>query len=292
MDWLSRMETFVRVVETGSLSRAARSLRLSVPAVSRQIASLEQEVGRPLAIRTTRTFALTSEGQRFLEHAQRALREVELAKQSARRDGAMRGPLTVSVSSAFGTHLLIPKLAAWLMQYPNLQIDLRLEDHAVDLVDDGIDVAIRAGMNLPEQVGLISRELNPAPRLFVASPDYLRRRREPTTPTDLVKLHMLWGHGTAKEATITFQRRGQAQSLTIQPFFRVSTLLGLREAAIAGLGVAILTRFVADQALKRQRLVQILEDVDLPAARIHALYRVEHRASERVQAFVRFLRTL
>ena len=299
MDWLARMETFIRVVEMGSLSRAARSLRLSLPAVSRQLTSLDAELGRPLSIRTTRKFVLTTEGERFYEHARRALAEVDLAKQTAKRGGSVAGPLVVSASVAFGTEKLVPALPALLRKHPRLQLEVRLEEHAADLVDEGIDVAIRAGMPLPDLSGLTARPLAPVARLFVASPDYLARHGEPRDPQELTRHAVIAGMNGGRDVIVRYQATRPAPdegstpaSVSLAPRLRIGTLLGLREACIAGLGVAILTDFVAARPLRDRQLVQVLPGFLLPERSVHALYRVENRGAPRVAAFIEFLTKL
>src|SRR5687767_11766775 len=144
MDLLAQMETFVRVVDGKSLSAAARAQRLSLPAVSRQLRALEAELGATLIVRSTRRLHVTDAGRQWYAHCVRILRELEDARAAVGGERGVRGTLLVSASFTFGSVVIVPLLARLAQRHPQLIVDLRLEDHLVDLVAEGVDVAVRA----------------------------------------------------------------------------------------------------------------------------------------------------
>jgi DNA-binding transcriptional LysR family regulator len=284
MDFLARVATFVRVVEGGSLSRAARTAGLSVAAVSRQVSTLEEELGAALLVRTTRTLRLTDEGRRFYEHATRLVRGAEMARASVRRDGAVHGDVVLSASVTLGILRIVPSLSKLLAARPALRVHLRLEDRAVDLVSEGIDIAVRAGLSLPDTTGLVALRLATFARSLVAAPSYLRRFGTPRTVAAL-----------ANHSTIVGIESGNVwrfgnDAVSIEPRLRIGTLLGIREAVVAGNGIAILPDFVTRALVADGALRVLLPDADLPPVVAHALYRVEQRGVPRVDALLAHLR--
>src|SRR5262245_44998628 len=171
MDLFSQMETFVRVVETGSLSKAARTKSLSLAAVSRQLRALEQDLGLALIIRSTRRLRLTDAGQRWYQNCQRILADLEQSRAELSTSKVPRGLLTVSVPITFGLVHVMPRVNAMLARYRELSINVRLEDHLVDLVSEAVDVVVRGGLELPDSTSLIPRPLLRFRRLVVASPE-------------------------------------------------------------------------------------------------------------------------
>lgn len=288
MDFLGRARTFVRVVESGSLSKAARSLRMSLAAVSRQITSLEAELGASLLVRTTRSLAVTPEGRRFHEHAANLVREAEAARASVRSGAEIAGRVVVSASVTLGVKRIVATLPALLARYPAFEIDLRLEDRAVDLVSEGVDVSVRAGLALPDTTGVVAQHLATYRRLVVASPAYLRRRGTPKTVASLASHSTVLG--TASATRWSFAEDGATVSVTVAPRVRVGTLLGICEAAVAGLGVAVLPEFVVADALQSNALRVVLPSATLEPVAAHALYRTEARGAPRIEAVVNHLR--
>nr|WP_276602834.1 LysR family transcriptional regulator [Nannocystis pusilla] len=213
MDLLSQMATFVRIVEGGSLSAAARRLRLSTPAISRQLRALEEELGATLVLRTTRRLTVTEVGRAYYERCVQILREVEEAQTAARRSDAVEGRLVVAASVTFGGLRVAPTLPALFAAHPRLRVDLRLEDRLTDLVGDGVDVAIRATTLLPQASdALIAVPLSTVPRVAVAAPSYLRRRGEPKEPAALARhdaLVQVYGSGRPRPAGASPGRRAR-----------------------------------------------------------------------------------
>jgi DNA-binding transcriptional LysR family regulator len=272
--------------------RAARPrldrLSPSVPAISRQIAALESELGAQLLGRTTRTLRLTDEGQLFLQHAIRLLSEAAEARASVRPESAMAGRLVVSASVTLGVLRIVPELPALLGKHPGLRVELRLEDRAVDIAAEGIDVAVRGGRAPPDTVNLVAREVATYPCFVVASETYLRARGAPRTLDQLANHAALLG--ISSPATWQFTTNGKQVTVPIAPVLRVGTVLGVRAAVIAGLGLAVLPHFVIADDLKAGRVRAILPGASLAPMPVCAVYRAELRGTAKVEAFVAYLR--
>lgn len=284
MDFLGKAGTFVRIVEAGSFSAAARSLRVSLAAVSRQVGALEDEVGAKLLVRTTRSLQLTEAGRRFHVHATRLVQEAEAARASVRTDGTIAGRFVLSASVALGVLRIVPHLRRLTDAHPGLELDLRLEDHAADLVGEGVDVAVRAGMALPDTTNLVAVKLAMHPRLVVAAPAYLRKHGVPKTVAALAQHAAIVGprsDGTWKLA---------GQTVPLRPVLRIATLVGVRAALHAGMGIAILPRFVVEEDLASGALKSLFPNIELAPALVHALYRAEQRGTHRIDVVVDHLR--
>lgn len=185
MNRLSAMEAFVLVVDSGSFSGAARQLRVGQPAVSKAIAQLEEFLGVHLLLRTTHGLAPTESGQNFYEHAKRAIESAEEAVLAARGAGAaLSGHLRVSAAVTFARLHVMPLLPAFLEAHPSLDIDLFLDDRNIDLIEAGIDVALRMGALVDSS--LTARRIAQGRRLVIGTPEYFGRAGVPATPTDLV----------------------------------------------------------------------------------------------------------
>jgi DNA-binding transcriptional LysR family regulator len=288
MDFLRRAATFVQVAEAGSLSRAARSLRVSLSAISRQIAALEAELGARLLVRTTRSLRLTDEGQLFLQHATRLLSEEAEARASVRPELAVAGRLVVSASVTLGVVRMVPKLPALLARHPGLRLELRLEDRAVDIAAEGIDIAVRGGRAPPDTASLVAREVANYRCFVVASETYLRAHGAPKTLDQLASHAAIVG--TSAPSTWSFLRKEKAIAVPISPVLRVGTVLGIRAAAVAGLGLAVLPHFVIADDLEAGGLRAVLPRASLSTMPVNAVYRGELRRSAKVEAFVAYLR--
>lgn len=284
MDFLGRAETLVRVVETGSLSKAARARRLSLAAVSRQIASLEAEVGATLLARTTRRLTLTEAGRRFHEHAVRMVHESEAARASVRTERAVRGRLVVVASVTFGTLRIVPELPALLAKHPALDVELRLEDRETDVIGEGVDLAIRANMVLPDSTRLVAQPLATYERVLVGAPSYLRRAGTPRTVAALARHAVVLGTRVASSWTFG------TETVAVMPRLRIDTMLGIRSAVVGGLGLAILPDFTVHAELAAGTVRRLLPNAPLSKISTHALYRVEAKGLPRIEAVVAHLR--
>ncbi|HVK64094.1 MAG TPA: LysR family transcriptional regulator [Polyangium sp.] len=288
MDFLGRARTLVRIVEAGSFSSAARSLGLSLAAISRQIGTLEEELGAKLFVRTTRSLHLTDEGRRFHEHATRLVREADAAMASVRPDRAIGGRVVVSASVALGVLRIVPALPALLDVYPALEFEMRLEDREAELVGEGVDIAVRAGMALPDTTNLVALQVATFARVLVASPAYLRRHGMPRTVDSLASHAAVLG--LSSFATWHFVEEGETRAVTVAPKLRVATMFGIRAAVEAGMGIAVVPQFVVEDALAAGSLRALLPEATLSPVSAHALYRIENRGSPRIDAIVAHIR--
>lgn len=290
MDLLAQMETFVKVVETGNLSAAAKALRLSLPTVSRQLTALEETLGGTLLIRTTRTLTMTADGRRYYEHCLRVLREVEEAQSSVRSGTAIAGLLTVTAAVTFGLARVSPHLPSLLSAHPELRIDLRLEDRLVDLVTEGVEIAIRGGSPLPDTNSLIARPLTTYQRVVVASPAYLQRRGTPMAPSDLASHDVLTHLGASGIAdSWHFKKDGIESVAKIRGPLRTNAVYALRDSAVAGLGLALLPDWLVAADIAAGRLKILLQGFTSTPTVISAVHRTELRGTPRVRAFIEHL---
>lgn len=289
MDLLDKMQTYVRVVEAGSFSAAAKQLRISSAAVSRQIATLEAELDADLIARSTRRMNVTAAGRRYYERCVSILREVDEAHAAAGADIAA-GLVKVSIPITFGMDRIVPHMPALVAKYPALRIDLRLEDRQIDLVLDGIDVAVRVGAAPPLTTELVAHRLGEFRRIAVAAPSYLRKRGTVRHPDDLAT-HDALSHtydGSGMFVTLVDGEREANVRLTV----RCSSNAGhvLRDLAIGGAGIALLPAWYVADALDRGELRRVLAAWQSPPIPVHALHRTSQRGESRVRAFVEHLR--
>jgi DNA-binding transcriptional LysR family regulator len=290
MDLLEKMATYVRVVEAGSLSAAARQLRISPAAVSRQITTLEGDLRVSLLRRTTRRMSVTTSGRRYYERCVRVLREVEDA-QAIGRSAATEGLLSVSAPVTFGLACVVPHLSAFMAARPGLRVDLRLEDRLIDLALEGIDVALRVGNVLPDRTDIIAHELISFRRVLVASPSYLKRRGEARTPEALAKHDALsYPFADALDSWNLFGKDREAR-VRLNVVFRSNAPSALRALAMDGAGIAMLPAWFVEDEVERGALRIVLRGWETGPVAVHALHRREHRGSARVRAFVDHLRS-
>lgn len=283
MDLLDQMATYVDIVDAGSLSAAARRKRLSLAAVSRQLGALEKELGAALILRTTRAMKVTDAGRLFYEHALRTLREIEAARATVRGSVAAAGTLRVSASFTVGLELLLESMPAIAEAHPALSIELRLEDHPSDLLRDGVDVAIRAGIAPPDSTSIIARELVRFTRWAVAAPRYLRARGTPRTVAALAKhaaLVQLTNAGSLDAWTLG------DETVRVQGPLRCTSPSAIRALALRGQGIALLPDWLVRDDVTAGRLKRVLADHVTPMVQLWALHRVELRDAPRVRVFL------
>lgn len=288
MDLLEKMSTFVRIVEAGTLSSAAKQIGISTAAVSRQLSTLEAELRTSLVTRSTRRLVITDQGRQYYERCQRILRDVEEAQTIGR--ARVEGLLRVNASVTFGVSRVLPHLDSLMKKHPHLRIDLRLEDRLVDPVMEGVDLLIRAGATVPASTQLVAHKLLSYQRVLVASPHYLARKGTPKTPDALSKHHALTHAPGDLTDTWTLVRDGKEARVKVDVLFRSNALFALRQLALVGKGIALLPDwFVADD-VKRRGLRILLPDWRTEAVNVSAVHRIEHRGAPRVRALVDHLR--
>lgn len=292
MSLFEQMATFVRIVELGSLSAAARQLRRSVPGVSRQLRTLEQELGVTLMVRSTRRLKLTDAGRTWYSASLRVLRDVAEVKSQVLSPDEVRGPLIVSASISVGLGMILEQLPRVCAAHPHLSIELRLEDRLVDFVGEGVDVAIRAGVAPPDSTSYVAHPLATFARRLVAAPAYLKRRGSPRSPEQLAQhacLVQLAGAGNVVRWKLS--RKAVTREVEVKGPVQCNAPLALRDLAVAGLGVALLPEWLVDEDLDAGRLQPVLKEWSSPSVSAWAVHRVELRSSPRVRALLSVLRT-
>jgi DNA-binding transcriptional LysR family regulator len=289
MDRLAAIEAFVRVSETQSFSEAARRLRSSKSSVSRQVAALEAELGARLFYRTTRSLTLTEAGRSYFERASRILADLEEANLSVSQlQSAPRGRLRVNAPMSFGFLHLAPALTDFLRRFPEVEVDVTLNDRFVDLVDEGFDVAVRIG-SLADS-SLVARRLAPIRRAVCASPVYLKARGVPASPDDL-KTHDCLCYSNLAQAREWQFIRADGRPWPIEVRGRLSANNGdaLKVAALKGLGFVNLPTFLVGSDLQAGALVTVLDQFLVQDITVNAVYPHSRHLSPKVRAFVDFL---
>jgi DNA-binding transcriptional LysR family regulator len=287
LDLLQHMRTFVRIADSGSISQAARSLRLSVAMTSRHLRALEQHVGAELVRRTTRRLTLTEPGAAFLLRSRALLASAAEARDSVRSRQEPAGLLVMSLPVSFGLAQIRPLFPALLEKYPRLQLDLRFEDRFIDLLTDGVDLAIRAGVAPPDSPFIIARKLATVERVLCAAPALLARHgRVPSL--DALPSFPCVVQG-ASPARWSFEAPTGPKLILVDGRLRTNNVFAIREAAIEGLGIARLPRWIVDEDLKRRRLVVVLPEAVMPRIDVLGMFHRGSRDSAAIQAAIAFL---
>jgi len=289
MDRLAAMETFVRVIEAGSFSGAAKQLRVGQPAVSKSIAQLEDRLGVRLLLRSTHGLTATEAGRNFYERAKRAIEEAEEAELAARSAGAMlSGRLRICAPVTFARLQVVSRLAIFLAEHPAIDIDMVLDDRNIDLIEAGIDVALRLGRQ-PDST-LTARKIAECRAVVVGAPAYLDALGTPRTPSDL-QAHQAIIYDQRQGGQVwTFRKGTDEISVTVTGRFRVSAAEGVREAVLAGLGISIGgSEWLFAPELESGALRAILTDWSLPTVELWAVFPTGRQASAKARAFTTFL---
>lgn len=288
MDKLASIRAFIKVVEHGSFAEAARALRLSRSAASKQVIDLEQQLGIQLLNRTTRSVRPTENGHIYYEHCVAALAGLDEAEQAVTQLHAQpRGVLRVNAPMSFGTLHLGPATAEFMQHYPDLQIQLTLSDEMLDPVQAGFDITLRIA-DLPSS-SLIARKIAPAHGVLCASPDYLERRGTPSHPNEL-RQHdcLMYGHlATGNQWKLS----GPDGDHWVPVAWRLCCNNGeiLRDAAVLGRGIAMLPTFIVGADLRQGTLRRILPGYDPPPLSLYAIYPPTRHLPMKVRAFIDFL---
>jgi DNA-binding transcriptional LysR family regulator len=287
MDRLAALEIFVRVVDTGSFSAVARRQRIGQPAVSKAVVQLEEWLGVGLLLRSTRSVVPTEAGRIFYERAKRTIEEADEAVAAARGSASgLSGKLRVSTSICFGRLDIIPNLSEFLAEHPDLDVELVLDDRNVDLVNEGIDVALRMGA-MPDS-NMTTRRIAEGRRLVVATPAYLQRHGRPKSPAELINHQaVLYTRGGGE--SWTFRRAAEEVPVVLQGRLKVTQAEGLREAVICDMGLAVASEWLFAPELRSGKVVAILEDWKLPSNYLSAVYPTGRLASTKARAFVSFI---
>ena len=286
---LGDMAVFAAVVELGGFTAAARELGLSKSAVSKQVARLEGRLGTRLLQRTTRRLSPTEAGAVFHEGCQRALAEAAAAEAAVTHlAGAVRGRLRINAPMSFGVQHLSPLLSGFMARYPELELEVGLNDRLVDLVEEGYDLGVRIGHL--ESSSLVARRLAPIRRAICASPDYLARHGRPETPEALARHRCLIYSNLESPRVWRFHGPGGSRRVTVAGPLESNNGDVLADAAVAGCGIACLPAFILCDALADGRLVELLTDWrDSGAPALYAVYPARRHLAPKVRAFVDYL---
>jgi DNA-binding transcriptional LysR family regulator len=287
LEHMNAMHVFAQVVEAGSFSEAARRLGFSKSAVSRQVTQLEGRLGAQLLQRTTRRIALTEAGRLFHDRCARILRDVEDAEREVTQaQRSPRGVLRVNAPLSLGRLALGPMLPAFLARHSELRVELALDDRRVDAVEGGFDVTIRIAEQLPDS-SAISRRIAAARVVVCAAPSYLARHGYPRTPAELARHECLI---YSNRERWLFRGASGDEWTDVSGRLRANDADTLREAVLAGLGLAQIPRFIVAADLARSALETVLEPFEASrSASIWALYSPTRHLSAKVRAFVDFL---
>lgn len=288
MDRLQWMKTFVRVVDAGSFTAVARDLGVNQSAVSKQVQALEQWLGVPLLVRTTRRQSITEAGRRFHDRCLQMLETLEDAEREVRQaEELVEGEVTVTASVTFGRLHLVPRLAAFQARYPRLNVRLNLDDAFVDLIAEGVDVAFRLGALRDSR--LVAQRIGTAWRMTLASPKYLARRGEPMHPADLLQHDCLIYTRLSEPRRWVYEGAdGQPVSVDVKGRLLTSSSEALSQAVREGLGIAYTTQWNFFDELQQGTVVPILGQYRPQAMPLHVVYQPSRRPSLKVKAFVNF----
>ncbi|RKI63508.1 LysR family transcriptional regulator [Corallococcus sp. AB049A] len=284
---LNELLVFARVVQAGSFTAAAKALRMPKSTVSRKVSELEERVGAQLLQRTTRTLHLTEVGRAYYEHCARIVAEAEAAELAVTRLQA--GPHgLLRVTTPLSVHFLAPLVARFMEKYPDVQLELLCTDRTVDLMEEGFDLAVRAG-RLPDS-SLMARRLGDIEWLVVASPGYLQARGAPKTPADLAKHDCLFFGKSLKGNVWTLHAGGRSVEVKVSGRLTVNEPDMLRAVTCLGAGVALIPGQQCIEDLASGRLQRVLPDWSSTGAPVHAVYPPTRHHVPKVMAFVEVLR--
>lgn len=296
MDYLAAMRAFVRAVELKSFSKVAAENGAKVSTISRYITGLEADLGAALFNRSTHGLNLTEAGRTFHEHVSQVLVDLDQARAATSSlNSTPRGLLRINIPSVFGRRHVMPHMKDFLRAYPDIRLDATLTDATVDLIESGADVAIRIGALVDST--LIAKRLAPQRRLLVASPAYLESKPSPNSPADLKEHECL---RFALQPTGSWHSRLQGKSngelldVPIDGHLRANDSEALRDAALEGLGIALLPTWLVGTDVRECRLVSILPEWEWllapgPERAIWAVYPPKKVVAPKVRSFVEFM---
>ncbi|ACD19486.1 LysR family transcriptional regulator [Paraburkholderia phytofirmans] len=301
MDKLSAMQTFVRVVESRSFSAVADELHATQSAISKQVAALERSLGANLLVRTTRSLALTEEGERYFVQARRLVAEIAEAE-SALKTGEeqLRGWIRVAAPVGFGRLKLMPLVKSFMAAHPDVRVDLRLHDSFIDLVDQGIDVTVRIGAL--DDSRLVARRVGTSQRMLLAHSDYVRAlspgSHAPVDPEDLLAHECIvytemsnsnsWTFTAGAGASAT---RGTLRSVRVAGHIQTNSSEVLRLAVVTGMGIGYAPTWLFENELASGEVVRLMPYWESPQSPIHLVSPPERKHAAKVRAFVEHVST-
>ncbi|MEM8811591.1 MAG: LysR family transcriptional regulator [Pseudomonadota bacterium] len=288
MDTFARMQAFVKVAEAGGFSAAARNMGRSKALLSKQVKDLEDELGVRLLNRTTRRLSVTEAGGHYLREATEILRRVDDLKTEVSDTGrTLRGRLRVSLPRGVGDDDIVPALMAFAARHPDIVLDIMQEDRFVDLIEEGVDLAIR--VTEPADSSLIARRLCPYPFAICASPDLIAQVGIPDRPRDLASFPCIIDTNYRFLTQWVFYEDGNRQSVKVDGRVAVNSLAASRSAALAGLGFARVPLSLVRSDLDAGRLVRVLEGTEGINLGVFALYADKRHVSAKLRSLIDFL---
>lgn len=287
---LRRMAVFASVVEANSFTGAARRLGLTRSAVSRQVALLEDNLGVRLLNRTTRVLSLTEPGQVYFDSCARIVAEAEEAQRNVRQlQSRPRGRLRVN-GPVIGHRLLVSVIAELGRRYPDISVDLTLDDQYVNLVEEGIDVAVRIGH--PTDSSLVARKLATVRQVICGSPDYLKRHGIPAVPEELAQHQWIVYSLLSTPDRLVFNSGESRQTVRVGGRLRSNGGPAIRDALLAGLGLTLIPEFYVAADLKADRLREVLQGFEVKRSALYAVYAHREHLPQKVRAFVDLLASM
>ncbi|WP_341677745.1 LysR family transcriptional regulator [Niveibacterium sp. SC-1] len=288
MERLLNMATFAQVVESQGFSAAAERLQVSRAVVSKRIAALERDLGVTLLHRTTRRQSLTEAGEALYAHSRRVLDEVATAEERVHElSSAPRGILRVTAPKSYGSRVLGPRIAQFLMQFPQIRMDLQLSDELTDLAARSVDLAVRLTAKPAE--GLVARRLEEIPAVLCAAPAYVEKHGAPARPEDLLAHNCLYYAGDLVQRPWRLSREGRETAVDISGSLWANSVAVLRDAAIAGLGVVAISRYHIEEDLAAGALVELLPEYTLPLRNVYLVTLPDRLLPTKTRVFIDFL---
>ncbi|MGR5149221.1 LysR substrate-binding domain-containing protein [Photobacterium alginatilyticum] len=287
---ITRLQYFNCVVETGSISEASRVFDVQPSSISRQIATLEQELGVRLLNRTTRNLGLTEAGQRYYDYSQRIVAELDEAKRAVNDlQQSPKGRLRVSMTVGFGESVILPLIPDFLAMYPDIDVDLELTERVVDLVEENTDVAIRSG-RLPDST-MIAKKLLANNFLLCASPEYLAKRGTPDSPQSLSNHQCIrYGYAGWRE---WYLMEAPIKRLDIGSAITVNTVNGQKQLLLSHAGLALMPLWAVQQELHRGELINVLPQHTFSPYEVmsstYAIYLKRELVSPKIRVFLDYL---
>ena len=287
MDRLDAMRLFVAVGDAGSLSAAARKLKIPLPTVSRKLALLEEHLGVRLVVRTTRKFVLTEPGRIYLESCRRLLGEIEDAERMAAGEyDAPRGHLHVTAPIVFGRLHVLPVALAFMKEYPEVDLRLALIDRISDMIEEGIDVALRIA-HLADS-SLIAARVGAVRTVTCAAPSYLKANGVPRAPSELIQHHCIASANLSATDRWAYRIDGEERTVPIRSRLTVTTAEAAIDAAIAGIGITRVLSYQAATAIKASKLKLLLRPFELPEIPVSLVHPEGRLTPPKVRAFLDF----
>lgn len=289
MESLTDIAVFVQVVDSGSFTAAAERLEISKSVVSKYVTRLEDRLGARLLNRTTRRLSLTEVGHVFYERSRKGLADIEDAElEVSRMQGTPRGTLRLNTPMSFGIMHIAPGLGEFMRQYPDVTVDMNLNDRIVDVIEEGYDVSIRIA-DLPDS-SLVARRLAPCRHAIVAAPEYLDKHGTPRTPADLRNHNIITYRYQASAQEWHFRSAdNKASAVPVSGSLVVDNSLAIRAALLAGVGIGRTPTFVVGEDIREGRLVPLLKDHETLEVSIYLVYAQRRHMSPKVRAFVDFM---